>query len=582
MLSTPKGWLVHQGYRYSPPEPPAPFQNKTRDPSRPLVGIRQSVTSSDDRLKLPFLNHGGQRGPASTLSWRSQNAWFVSQLSSLSTGHRFLSLVSLVFLLVAHQKSIIITTSPDQWTDKATAAAPFQRRFLVQDNPHHVFFDSTNMEEQIQQAQLRLVETEADAWIPEYGDILYKRLPPVNHNASMIVNQHGINAQPLWVRTIQPYDEDGFTPVIEVREDDNDDDEIDMCREPAWVEYAFPTCNQVHELVLDRALDDSTRNLSWSFQQQEFNVTYLAKGGYRRAYRFHRPDIPSSDVVVKRYMLSRKESLLSSDLWHAHQEALIMERMSSSPHILDIYSSCGTTVLVETMATDIDKLIVPGRGLADQEELEQLDHIEPKNDFTPSEKLQIALSMAQGLDDLHSFQDGKILHADVSIEQWLLSRNGTVKLNDFNYAEIMKWNLQENNYCHKHSRYSGFVRSPEELTGDDQNEKKDVYSFGNNIYTLLTGLWPFYHDLHHNMRRRVLADAIVQGKRPYVDGRYASSRSYIEARLVEVMKECWNNKHSRRPRMAHIIAFLQQTMMTAKRRGELQPSRRIAISMAER
>ena len=24
------------------------------------------------------------------------------------------------------------------------------------------------------------------------------------------------------------------------------------------------------------------------------------------------------------------------------------------------------------------------------------------------------------------------------------------------------------------------------------NEKIDVYSFGNNIYALLTGLWPFY------------------------------------------------------------------------------------------
>lgn len=38
----------------------------------------------------------------------------------------------------------------------------------------------------------------------------------------------------------------------------------------------------------------------------------------------------------------------------------------------------------------------------------------------------------------------------------------------------------------------GQYRAPEENRDDYLDEKIDVYSFGNNIYGLLTGLWVFY------------------------------------------------------------------------------------------
>lgn len=37
-------------------------------------------------------------------------------------------------------------------------------------------------------------------------------------------------------------------------------------------------------------------------------------------------------------------------------------------------------------------------------------------------------------------------------------------------------------------------RSPEEMRDDWLNEKIDVYSFGNLVYELLTGLWVFYEN----------------------------------------------------------------------------------------
>jgi serine/threonine protein kinase len=37
-------------------------------------------------------------------------------------------------------------------------------------------------------------------------------------------------------------------------------------------------------------------------------------------------------------------------------------------------------------------------------------------------------------------------------------------------------------------------RSPEEFTGDTQDESRDTFALGSGIYTLLTGLWPFYDE----------------------------------------------------------------------------------------
>ena len=57
-------------------------------------------------------------------------------------------------------------------------------------------------------------------------------------------------------------------------------------------------------------------------------------------------------------------------------------------------------------------------------------------------------------------------------------------------------NISSNNLTHTY--YSvAFVhqyRSPEEFSGNDLDEQIDVFSFGNNLYALLTGLWVYYEN----------------------------------------------------------------------------------------
>jgi hypothetical protein len=93
------------------------------------------------------------------------------------------------------------------------------------------------------------------------------------------------------------------------------------------------------------------------------------------------------------------------------------------------------------------------------------------NEFNVSEKLGIALEMAESLADLHGYRcvcvqynvaflsihllilpfsaasEGIIVHDDVQLCQWLRSYDNKLLLGDFNRAEVMEWNEKNNSYC---------------------------------------------------------------------------------------------------------------------------------------
>ena len=77
-------------------------------------------------------------------------------------------------------------------------------------------------------------------------------------------------------------------------------------------------------------------------------------------------------------------------------------------------------------------------------------------------------------------------------------------------------------------------RSPEEYKEAALDEKVDVYSFGNNIYALLTGLWPFHEVKDNNEVQQRIKD----GELPFVDPRFEDG-SYAEQKLVQVLQRCW-------------------------------------------
>jgi len=122
------------------------------------------------------------------------------------------------------------------------------------------------------------------------------------------------------------------------------------------------------------------------------------------------------------------------------REAIIMERLTSSPRIMDMYSHCGTSNVVQNMISSIDDDVVPP-GIWEPNN-------EPRSTLSPSEKLEMALEMAKSLADLHGFEDGVIVHGDVQLGQWMRpSPHSKLVLGDFNLAKILPWDSHKEEYC---------------------------------------------------------------------------------------------------------------------------------------
>lgn len=58
----------------------------------------------------------------------------------------------------------------------------------------------------------------------------------------------------------------------------------------------------------------------------------------------------------------------------------------------------------------------------------------------------VFIPVSQSIADIHGFA-GAIVHGDIHPVQWLRTRDGKLKLNDFNNAEILDWSRERNDYC---------------------------------------------------------------------------------------------------------------------------------------
>jgi serine/threonine protein kinase len=89
----------------------------------------------------------------------------------------------------------------------------------------------------------------------------------------------------------------------------------------------------------------------------------------------------------------------------------------------------------------------------------------------------------------------------------------------------------------------------------------DTFSLGNNIYALLTGLWPFYDD--ESESSSVIRDKLLRHERAYIDPRYRS-RSSTENKLVEVMEQTWEFDPNDRISIFKVVQALREKV-TANR-----------------
>jgi len=330
------------------------------------------------------------------------------------------------------------------------------------------------------------------------------------------------------------------------------------CYKPKWSYQLFPNCNTFHELSLGRPVmtaDDNGSEGSTDNFLQSMNVEYLGRGHFREGWLVADAS-ERFDFVLKTIRFWEKETVTPYGVAQTQAEAVTMLQTSDSNRTTSIYGHCSTSIMVER-GIPFRRGIIDNWYYHDQAKLdeEQVDGVKPANDYTPEEKLNMILAMAESLADMHGNPGGAIVNHDISLDQWLMGKDGVIKLNDFNKAKTLQWNPQEEKYCKFWSHQKLLYYAPEDIEGALVDESSDVHTFGKIMYIILVGMKPYYH----KMTDEAAYKAILDGEFPYVDPRYTTERSLIERRLVELMERTWALAPEERPSIFQVVEHLRET-----------------------
>ena len=139
------------------------------------------------------------------------------------------------------------------------------------------------------------------------------------------------------------------------------EDKKQKCRHPSFIKKYHPHCNLVHELFLG---DD---------QDPLYTETkYISHGAFRSVFLIDQPNHDTNRNTKKKKKKKKKKrrnKVITSalkmtrykidfEISHYYEilnDAMIMEELTASPRIIDIYSHCGGTVWVEVRPISLRK-----------------------------------------------------------------------------------------------------------------------------------------------------------------------------------------------------------------------------------
>lgn len=268
--------------------------------------------------------------------------------------------------------------------------------------------------------------------------------------------------------------------------------EQDVCTLPEFYRLYKPTCNEMHAMLSGYhwLIGEDIYSRRWKRRKHSLPDNsrfskYLANGYYRDAFLVQQSFVPSSDdkipstrwdeVVFKTmHHMYETEGAMSNDdemdnlglgfdpddkytftnyKEYMRMDAMVMERLTSSPRAIDIYSHCAMSSVIEFAPIDMQDYIMPTIGYTPKKILRRgAKHIGgwdgPLNSYiSPEEKLEIALEMAKCLAVMHGYDGGPIVNVDVQVGQFFRGRDGMIKIVDFNRAEPLMYDAHNEKYC---------------------------------------------------------------------------------------------------------------------------------------
>ncbi|XP_056176534.1 putative leucine-rich repeat receptor-like protein kinase At2g19210 [Syzygium oleosum] len=195
--------------------------------------------------------------------------------------------------------------------------------------------------------------------------------------------------------------------------------------------------------------------------------TVIGEGGFGRVY-FGRLD-DGTEVAVK--MLSHSSKQGSKEF---HTEAQLLMVV----HHRNLVSLIGYCEEFENMALIYEFMF---NGNVQQ----HLSATQNPNVLSWSQRLQIAIDAAQGLEYLHNGCKPPIVHRDLKTPNILLNKDMQAKIADFGLSKAFVTE-HDSHITTRPSGTPGYL-DPEFQTSGNLSKKSDVYSFGVILFELITG-----------------------------------------------------------------------------------------------
>ena len=224
-----------------------------------------------------------------------------------------------------------------------------------------------------------------------------------------------------------------------------------------------------------------------------------------------------------------------------------MERLTASPHVMNVFGFCGHSVMTE---------------FADGSRVGELADKARKK---PLARLKIARDIANGLADVHGIDgDGNatFVHLDINPAN-VVSIGGTLKLNDFNIGIMLRWNTTSNTQCGFPAQYPNPQwRSPEEARNEQNlTEKVDVFSMGHIFFRLICGHEPWNKlELAGKLSKEEINAKVQKGILPRIPEDVMLSNDKEVAAIRDPMLACYAFDPKKRPSARKIATTLQEAL----------------------
>ena len=314
----------------------------------------------------------------------------------------------------------------------------------------------------------------------------------------------------------------------------------------SWQSDSYPNCNFIHDMDLyTKLLSDDYR--------------YIASGGFNDVFRishnkrYSLDGLDSEALALKvlspgkkhRAKIPNKLEYSEKHFDIVRQDALVLERLTKSSNVLPLYGYCGFTVAIPwstggTLASRLSSSSEWSKGK------------KAWKNITSTTRLKYAVDAANALAEIH---DLGVVHADLTINQYLIDQHETLQLGDFNRGIYLRENitapgsectfLMTENY--------GTTRAPEEYMHKPQTKAVDIWSLGSILYHLLTG-----NKVWGQTKKNRAQEAVALGKLPEIDQTILNSADPVDKILKQALDMCYVYDANKRSTAREVASFLQQ------------------------